>query len=409
MNAHNIEHALNAIRNGEFVVVVDDLDRENEGDLIIAAELMTPEKMAFMVRHTSGIVCVALTDERAQALQLPPMVARNSDTHHTAFTVSVDLKHGTTTGISARDRSATVNALANPASKINDFSRPGHVFPLIAKPQGVLQRAGHTEAACDLARLAGLQACGVLCELVNDDGSMLRGQALLEFARRYELPLISIADLIAYRRNREKLIDWIAQARLPTEAGIFEVHVYRSILDGSEHLALVKGEVRGRENVLVRVHSECLTGDVLGSLRCDCGNQLKMALKQIAQAGAGVLVYLRGHEGRGIGLAHKIQAYGLQDLGRDTLQANLELGMPADARHYDIGAQILLDLGVNNLLLMSNNPVKFTELTGYTLKIAGRVPLEPRPNPENLSYLRTKTEKMGHLRDISSLLESNGA
>ncbi|OAI17831.1 MULTISPECIES: bifunctional 3,4-dihydroxy-2-butanone-4-phosphate synthase/GTP cyclohydrolase II [Methylomonas] len=407
MNDNNIEKALNAIHTGQFVVVVDDLDRENEGDLIIAAEAMTPEKMAFMVRHTSGIVCVALTEERAQALQLPPMVARNSDAHHTAFTVSVDLKLGTTTGISANDRSATVKALADPASKPDDFSRPGHVFPLIAKPQGVLQRPGHTEAACDLTRLAGLQPSGVLCELVNDAGSILRGEALIEFARHYDLPLLSIAELIAYRRRSEKLIEWVAQARMPTEAGIFGVHVYRSILDGSEHLALVKGEIAGRENVLVRVHSECLTGDVLGSLRCDCGNQLKMALMQIAQAGAGVLVYLRGHEGRGIGLAHKIQAYGLQDLGRDTLQANLDLGLPADARQYDIGAQILTHLGVNSLLLMSNNPAKFTELMGYPLKIAGRVPLEPRPNPENLRYLRTKTEKMGHLRDIDSLLEVN--
>ncbi len=407
MDDNNIEKALNAIRTGQFVVVVDDLDRENEGDLIISAESMTPEKMAFMVRHTSGIVCVALSEERAQSLQLPPMVARNSDAHHTAFTVSVDLKLGTTTGISANDRSATVKALADPASKPDDFSRPGHVFPLIAKPQGVLQRPGHTEAACDLARLAGLQPSGVLCELVNDDGSMLRGEALIEFARHYDLPLISIAELIAYRRRSEKLIEWVAQARMPTEAGIFEVHVYRSLLDGSEHIALVKGEIAGRENVLVRVHSECLTGDVLGSLRCDCGNQLKMALRQIARAGAGILVYLRGHEGRGIGLAHKIQAYGLQDLGRDTLQANLDLGLPADARHYDIGAQILTHLGVNSLLLMSNNPAKFTGLTGYALKITGRVPLEPRPNPENLHYLRTKTERMGHLREISSLLETS--
>ena len=407
MDDNNIEKALNAIRNGKFVVVVDDLDRENEGDLIIAAEFMTPEKMAFMVRYTSGIVCVALTEERAQSLQLPPMVAHNSDAHHTAFTVSVDLKNGTTTGISAHDRSLTINALIDPASKPDDFSRPGHVFPLIAKPQGVLQRAGHTEAACDLARLAGLQPSGVLCELVNDDGSMLRGKALIEFARRYGLPLLSIAELIAYRRHSEKLIEQVAKARMPTEAGMFEVHVFRSVLDGSEHMALVKGDIADRENVLVRVHSECLTGDVLGSLRCDCGNQLKMALKQIAQAGVGVLVYLRGHEGRGIGLAHKIQAYGLQDLGRDTLQANLDLGLPADARQYDIGAQILTHLGINSLLLMSNNPAKFTELTGYPLKITGRVPLEPRPNPENLHYLRTKTEKMGHLRDINSLLEIN--
>jgi 3,4-dihydroxy 2-butanone 4-phosphate synthase / GTP cyclohydrolase II len=403
MSYDSIEIALAALRNGSFVVVADDASRENEGDLIIAAEKMTPEQMAFMVRHTSGLICVSLPQERVHTLQLPPMTHINTDPHRTAFTVSVDFSKGTSTGISAADRSATVRALADPRTGADEFARPGHVFPLLARKNGVLERPGHTEAAGDLARIAGLYPAAALCEIVNDDGRMVRGTELLDFARRHQLPVIRVADLIAYRRRTEYLIAHEAEARLPTPYGVFTAHVYRSLVDGSEHMALVKGAVHGQSNVLVRVHSECLTGDVLESLRCDCGNQLKMALEAIAHAGSGVLVYLRGHEGRGIGLAHKLRAYQLQDKGRDTVEANLDLGLPVDSRSYDIGAQILTDLGITSLRLMSNNPAKFTELEGYRLKIVERVPLEPAPNTENIVYLRTKSQKLGHLFNLDKL------
>lgn len=395
-----IESALAALRSGRFVVVADDANRENEGDLILAADRMTPEHMAFMVRHTSGVICVALPGERTDALDLPPMYHTNSDPQRTAFTVSVDYRPGTTTGISAADRSATTRALADPGTQGHEFARPGHVFPLRAREHGVLARPGHTEAAVDLARLAGCSPAGALSEIVADDGTMLRGPELIAFARRHRLPVISIADLIAYRRRTERLVEHVAEARLPTACGTFAAHVYRSLPDGCEHLALVKGTVRGRPNVLVRVHSECLTGDVLDSLRCDCGNQLKMALTRIEQSGSGVLVYLRGHEGRGIGLAQKLKAYRLQDQGRDTVQANQDLGLPVDSRRYDVGAQILTDLGITTLRLMSNNPAKFTELAGYQLRIVERVPLESPPNHENIVYLRTKSEKLGHLLQL---------
>ncbi|WP_347986539.1 bifunctional 3,4-dihydroxy-2-butanone-4-phosphate synthase/GTP cyclohydrolase II [Methylomonas sp. AM2-LC] len=407
MNYDTIETAILAIKNGHFVVVTDDANRENEGDLIIAADKITPEKMAFLVRYSSGVVCVSMPEAQADKLGLDLMVTNNTESHKTAFTVSVDLNKGITTGISATDRSATIRALANPNSSAADFARPGHVFPLRAKKQGVLARPGHTEAAVDLAKLADLNPTGVLCEIVNDDGSMMRGAALREFATKHHLPIISIADLIAYRRRNEQLVEHLSEARLPTSAGVFTAHVYRSIIDGTEHLALVKGKIAGQSNVLVRVHSECLTGDILDSLRCDCGNQLKMALAKIEQAGCGVLVYLRGHEGRGIGLAHKLRAYELQDQGRDTVEANLDLGLPVDSRSYDVGAQILCDLGVTTLRLMSNNPAKFTELAGYRLKIVDRVPLESIPNSENIVYLRTKSEKMGHILNLSNFeLES---
>lgn len=392
-----VEAALDALRAGRFVVVADSEDRENEGDLILAAERATPEALAFLVRHSSGVVCVALPGERLAELGLPLMVADNSDAHGTAFTVSVDWKHGTTTGISAADRARTILGLADPKSTAADFHRPGHVFPLRARPGGVLERPGHTEAAGDLARLAGLQPAGVLCELVNDDGTMMRGAALREFARAHGLPFLTIADLIAYRRARERLVERAAEALLPTAHGDFRALVYRSTLDGIEHVALVKGDLFARSEVLVRVHSECFTGDVLGSARCDCGRQLDMALAHIEREGAGVVVYLRGHEGRGIGLTRKLHAYALQDFGRDTVQANEDLGLPVDSRSYDVGAQILTDLGVSRIRLMSNNPAKFTQLAGYDLRIVERIPLITAPTPHNVAYLRAKQEKLGHL------------
>jgi 3,4-dihydroxy 2-butanone 4-phosphate synthase/GTP cyclohydrolase II len=400
MKTSKIEDAIAAIKRGEFVVVADDAQRENEGDLIIAAEKVSPPALAFLNRHTSGVICVALTAERLRELHLPLMVADNTESHRTAFTVSVDYRHGTSTGISAADRSATLRALANPDTVAEDFARPGHIFPLRAREKGVLERPGHTEAAADLARLAGLQPAGVLCEIINDDGTMARGAELAAFAERYDLHYITIADLIAYRRRTERLITHTATARMPTRHGDFTAHIYRSELDGIEHVALVKGRVAGRNKVLVRVHSECFTGDILGSLRCDCGQQLDQALARINEAGQGVVVYLRGHEGRGIGLTHKLRAYALQDSGRDTVEANLDLGLPVDLRNYDVGAQILTDLGLSTIRLMSNNPAKFTELAGYNLKIVERVPLLTEPNCENLSYLHTKQLKLGHTLNL---------
>jgi 3,4-dihydroxy 2-butanone 4-phosphate synthase/GTP cyclohydrolase II len=394
-----IEQAIAAIARGEMVVVVDDPGRENEGDLVISAAKVTPEAVAFMVRHTSGVICAALPAARLQALQLPLMVADNAESQRTAFTITVDARQGITTGISAADRAATLRALADPASQADDFVRPGHVFPLRSREGGVLERRGHTEAAVDLARLAGLPPCGVLCEVMNDDGTMARPQELAAFADRHGLEIISISDLIAYRRRTETLVAPVAEARLPTPHGLFSVRVYRAH-DGTEHVALVMGEVRGQPEVLVRVHSECLTGDIFGSLRCDCGAQLDAALALVAKEGRGVVVYLRGQEGRGVGLTRKLHAYKLQDQGRDTVEANLDLGLPIDARTYDIGAQILADLGVTTLRLMSNNPAKFVELEGYDLRIVGRVPLLVTPNRENIAYLRTKQLKLGHQLEV---------
>ena len=395
-----LEAALAALAAGKFVVVADSADRENEGDLILAAEKATPEALAFLIRHTSGIVCVPLPGERLGALGLPLMVAENTESQGTAFTISVDLKLGTTTGISAADRAATIRGLTNPCALASDFRRPGHVFPLQAREGGVLKRPGHTEAAVDLARLAGLQPAGVLCEIVNDDGTMTRGPALNAFAKWHGLPFLTVADLIAYRRSREQIVERTAEARMPTAHGTFRVYVYRSKLDDSEHVAIVKGEVAGRENVLVRVHSECFTGDILESTRCDCGKQLELALTWIEREGAGVVVYLRGHEGRGIGLTSKVHAYALQDNGRDTVEANEELGLPVDSRSYDVGAQILTDLGLTTIRLLSNNPAKFTQLAGYDLTIVERVPLVTTPNLENAFYLQTKQEKLGHLLNL---------
>jgi 3,4-dihydroxy 2-butanone 4-phosphate synthase / GTP cyclohydrolase II len=396
----SVPEAVAAIAAGEMVVVVDDADRENEGDLIIAAEAVTPEKIAFIVRHTSGVIVMPMLGERLDELELPLMVAVNTEAHRTQFTVSVDARAGVTTGISAADRATTIRALIDPATRPADLARPGHVFPLRYREGGVLKRAGHTEAGVDLARLAGRYPAAVLCEIVNEDGTMARLPDLERFADRHGLRLLAIADLIRHRRQREKLVRRVAEARIPTRWGEFTAYGYESVLDGEQHLALVKGAVQGERDVLVRVHSECLTGDVFGSLRCDCGPQLDGALGHIAQEGLGVVVYLRGHEGRGIGLAHKLAAYSLQEQGRDTVDANLELGLPVDDREYGIGSQILVDLGVTTMRLLTNNPAKYTGLGGFGLRIVERVPLETHPNPENLRYLRTKRERMGHLLDL---------
>jgi len=395
-----VENAIAAIARGELVIVVDDANRENEGDLVMAAEKATPEAMAFMIRHTSGVICMPLEGERLDHLQLPMMVAENTTAYRTAFTVSVDAKRGTTTGISAADRTVTVHALIDPAAEPDDLARPGHIFPLRYREGGVLKRAGHTEATVDLARDAGCYPAGVLAEVVNDDGTMARLPELERFAARHDLQLISIADLIRYRRHREKLVRRVSEARIPTRHGEFTAYVFQSLLDGTEHMAFVRGEVAGQENVLVRVHSECLTGDVFGSLRCDCGLQLDLALEQVATAGEGVVVYLRGHEGRGIGLGHKLRAYTLQDQGRDTVEANVELGFPVDSREYGIGSQILVDLGITTMRLLTNNPAKYGGIEGYGLEIVERVPLRALPNEENIAYLRAKQEKLGHLLDI---------
>ncbi|XP_009365819.2 bifunctional riboflavin biosynthesis protein RIBA 1, chloroplastic isoform X2 [Pyrus x bretschneideri] len=404
----SIPEAIEDIRQGKMVIVVDDEDRENEGDLIMAASLATPEAMAFIVKHGTGIVCVSMKGEDLERLQLPLMVTQNEEKLCTAFTVSVDAKRGTTTGVSARDRAATVLALASRDSTPEDFNRPGHIFPLKYREGGVLKRAGHTEASVDLAMLAGLDPVAVLCEIVDDDGSMARLPKLLEFARAENLKIVSIADLIRYRRKRDKLVERAGVAQIPTMWGPFEAYCYKSLLDGIEHIAMVKGEIADGQEILVRVHSECLTGDIFGSARCDCGNQLALAMKQIEAAGRGVLVYLRGHEGRGIGLGHKLRAYTLQDAGRDTVEANEELGLPVDSREYGIGAQILRDLGVRTMKLMTNNPAKYIGLKGYGLAIAGRVPLLAPITMENQKYLETKRAKMGHIYGSKSNGHVNG-
>jgi 3,4-dihydroxy 2-butanone 4-phosphate synthase/GTP cyclohydrolase II len=394
-----IEEAIKDIAAGRAVVVVDDEDRENEGDLIFAAEMATTELMAFMVRHTSGFVCAPLTGADADRLDLPPMYFTNQDRRGTAYTVTVDARSGVTTGISAAERAYTIRLLASTSTHAVDLARPGHVVPLRARDGGVLRRPGHTEAAVDLARLAGLRPAGVLCELVNDDGTMMRLPDLSRFAEEHGLALITIADLVAYRRAHEHQVERIAEARLPTEFGVFQAIGYESPTDSSEHIALIYGDLGDGDDVLVRVHSECLTGDVFGSRRCDCGPQLRAALQRVADEGRGVVLYMRGHEGRGIGLMHKLQAYQLQDQGRDTVDANLDLGLPADARDYGTGAQILVDLGIHSMRLLTNNPAKRAGLEGYGLSVIGREPLPSRPHPENVHYLRTKRDRMGHLLD----------
>jgi 3,4-dihydroxy 2-butanone 4-phosphate synthase/GTP cyclohydrolase II len=399
--------AVAAFRRGEPVLVVDDEDRENEGDLIAAAELMTPELMAFIVRHTGGVVCVAMESGRLEELRLPQMVEDSEDPKGTAFTVSVDLRTGISTGISAADRAATVRALSDPASVAEDFVRPGHVFPLRARAGGVLERAGHTEAAVDLTRLAGLRTVAVISEVVNDDGTMARRADLRRFAARHDLQLISVADLARHQRSAEPVVRRAARTSLPTDHGTFDAYCYTGAADPVEHMALVMGDVRDGRDVLVRVHSECLTGDLFGSHRCDCGEQLDAALRRIAAAGRGVLVYLRGHEGRGIGLANKMRAYELQAQGLDTLDANLALGLPVDLRRYEVAAQVLLDLGVHSVRLMTNNPDKTRDLVEHGVAVSSREPIVVVPGPANVRYLRAKRDRLGH--ELGALDDEVGA
>jgi 3,4-dihydroxy 2-butanone 4-phosphate synthase / GTP cyclohydrolase II len=391
-----VEQAIADVAAGRAVVVVDDPDRENEGDLIFAASRATPELVAFMIRYTSGVVCVPMEGAMLDRLHIPLMTPHNRERMRTAYTVSVDARDGVTTGISAADRARTIRVLVDSATEPYEIVQPGHVFPLRYREGGVLVRPGHTEAAVDLARLAGQTPAGVICEIVNDDGTMARGEQLREFADRHELTMISIADLIRFRRRRESQVHRVATTRLPTAYGVFTALGYRDSVDDVEHVALVMGDLGAGEDVLVRVHSECLTGDTFGSLRCDCGPQLEAALEAVAGEGRGVVLYMRGHEGRGIGLVHKLQAYQLQDAGADTVDANLQLGLPADARDYGTGAQILAELGVRSMRLLTNNPAKRAGLEGYGLSIVERVPLAVPPTAENARYLRTKRDRMGH-------------
>ncbi len=405
---NTIDEAIRDIKEGRLVIVVDDEDRENEGDFITAAEVITPEMIAFMIRHSSGIICVPLTGERAQELELDMMVDVNTSRHGTPFTVSVDYVHGTTTGVSAHDRYLTVKALADDKSTIRDFARPGHIFPLRSHEEGVLRRAGHTEAAVDLSRLAGFKSIGILVEVMNEDGTMSRMPDLRKFADEYGMKIVSVQDLIKYRMEREKLIEKIVDVHLPTRYGEFQLHLYRNKVDGIEHIALTKGEIT-QEPTLVRVHSECLTGDTFGSLRCDCQDQLHHAMSIVDQAGGGVVLYMR-QEGRGIGLANKLKAYKLQEEGKDTVEANEALGFKPDLREYGIGAQILVDLGVRKMRLLTNNPKKIVGLSSFGLEVVDRVPIEMPTHDENVSYIETKKNKMGHLfgngqTNVSKLLE----
>jgi 3,4-dihydroxy 2-butanone 4-phosphate synthase/GTP cyclohydrolase II len=398
MKFDRVEDAIEAIRRGEMVIVADDEDRENEGDLVMAAAAVTPDHINFMTKYGRGLICVALTNERADRLELPLMTDRNTDPQGTAFTVSVDAhrRFGVTTGISAHDRAKTIQVLVDPATVPSDLRRPGHIFPLRAKPGGVLRRVGQTEASVDLAELAGFPPVGVICEILDTDGTMARRPQLEDFAKQHGLKFITVAQLVAYRLTKTRIIERVAEANLPTVHGDFRVVAYQSVLDGREHLALVKGEPRGKANVLVRMHSECMTGDVFGSKRCDCGEQLVAAMRRIEEEGLGAVVYLR-QEGRGIGLANKLKAYRLQDDGLDTVEANAQLGFKPDLRDYGIGAQILLDLGLHSIRLLTNNPRKIVGLDGYDIEVTGREPLRVEPSAHNERYLDTKRSKLGHI------------
>lgn len=396
MKFNSAEEIINEVKKGHLVIIVDDEARENEGDLIMAASRVTPKKINFMATFGRGLICAPLTGERLDRLGLKAMVENNTERMETAFTISVDAKKGITTGISAHDRAVTIKTLIDPKTRPEDLARPGHIFPLRAKDGGVLTRAGHTEAAVDLARLAGLYPAGVICEIMNRDGTMARVPDLIKFARRHKLKIGTIADLISYRRHKEKLVKQMISVRLPTSFGNFKLVVYESTVGESPHLALVKGEVKGKKNVLVRVHSECLTGDVFHSYRCDCGEQLRESLRMISQAGLGVVLYMR-QEGRGIGLREKIRAYSLQERGLDTVEANIKLGFPPDLRDYGLGAQILVDLGLSSIHLLTNNPRKIVGLSGYGLKVTKRIPIKTRAHRFNLRYLKAKEEKLGHL------------
>ncbi len=395
-----VETAVEAVRAGRLIIIVDDEDRENEGDLMVAADKATPEIINFMARHGRGLVCLPLTRERLEELQLPLMVSENTARFQTAFTVSIDAKAGVTTGISAPDRARTVLAAIDPRTKPEDLARPGHVFPLQAVEGGVLSRAGQTEAAVDLARLAGLTPAGVICEVMNEDGTMARRPELEEISRRFDIPILTVAELIRYRMRHETLVRKLEETDLPTSRGHFRIHIYEDLIRGDHHVALVKGDVAGGEPVLVRAHSQCLTGDTFGSVRCDCGEQLRLSMEMIEKEGRGVVLYILNHEGRGIGLVNKIRAYAMQDQGADTVEANRRLGFKPDQRDYGIGAQVLVAIGVRRLRLITNNPRKFVGLTGYGLEIVERVPLEIPPNACNLRYLKTKKEKMGHILDL---------